>query len=328
MNYNINYSHIGGRFYTCGMCSFRTNDLYGELIPHYRDWGHSKNQEDMKKNNLPFNNQCQIFVKLKLNHIGMKNKLNEVRRNANLNGEFNSKEYDSKMQYHVSLLQIYVNIKHPKFRKFLDNKDKLLKLINEKFLKAFYNKSFEPLNLESLGENFIVQKLQVNDRTFLDYVNAKRSFYAEFNKLLGKNTNEDSVYYPNPDTAATGKRFFLDNEPFLFIRDFYLTPNDPESVPTNNFMPHISVLSTKEHGLSVSDEKINSFIQNVNIPNPINIDQEFSVISEISINKNSIDPNIIKESDKESSYNYWYILGSKEDYFTNDLKNRILSCNS
>lgn len=328
MNYNINYSHIGSGFYTCGMCSFRTNDLYGELIPHYRDWGHSKIQEDMKKNNLPFNNQCQIFVKLKLNHIGMKNKLNEVRRNANLNGEFNSKEYDYKMQYHVSLLQIYVNIKHPKFRKFLDNKNKLLKLINEKFLKAFYNKSFEPLNLENLGENYIVQKLQVNDNTFHEYVNAKRGFYADFNKLLGSTTNQNSVYYPNPDTAATGKRFFLDGEPFLFIRDFYLTPNDSVGIPTNNFMPHISVLSTKGHGSSVSDEKINSFTQNVNIPNPINIDQEFSVISEISINKNSIDPNIIKESDKESSYNYWYILGSKEDYFTNDLRNRILSCNS
>lgn len=328
MSYKINYSHIGGRFYTCGMCGFRTNNLYGELIPHYRDWGHSKNQEDMKRNNLPFNNHCQIFVKLKLNHIGMINKLNEVRRNANLNGEFNSKENDSKIQYHVSLLQIYVNVRHPKFRKFLDNKDKLLKLINDKFIKAFYNKSFEPLNLESLGENYIVQKLQVKYKTFIDYVNAKREFYSEFNKLLGKATNQDSVYYPMPDVAATGKRFFVDNEPFLFIRDFYLTPNESDGKPSNNFIPHISVLSLKDHGIKVSDQQIKSYTQNVNIPNPINIDQEFSVISEISINEKSIIPGLIKESDKIRTDNYWHILAHKEDYFLDNIVNKIKFCNS
>ena len=327
MNYNINYSHIGGRYYTCPNCGFQTsnlpNSLYDELFPHYQDYGHG----DVTKNRTPFFKHSQIFVKLKLNHIGMKNKLNEVRRNANLNGEFNSIENDTKMQYHISLLQIYFNIRHPKFRTFLNNKDKLLKLINEYFISAFYNKSFQPLDLEILGENFIVQKLQVNDKTFLEYVNAKRKFYADLNKLLGNATNEDSVYYPKSDIQAKGKRFFVDGLPFLFIRDFYLTPNDSAGIPTNNFIPHISVLSMKDHGLTVSDEEIRSFTENVQIPNPISINNEFSVISEISINQKSIDTDIINDTDVIRINQKWHTLGYREDYFSNKLREIIKSCN-
>jgi hypothetical protein len=109
-NYKINYNQTGGKTFTCPQGDFITDDLphsqaLTQIITHYRDWGHG----NISRNCFPFAKSCQLFVKLKLNHQGMKYKLSQIRRNANLEGTFNSTENDDNIDYHVSLLQIFIN---------------------------------------------------------------------------------------------------------------------------------------------------------------------------------------------------------------------------
>lgn len=285
---------------------------------------------NLTKRNQPFLNHCQIFVSLKLNHPGMKHKLNEIRRNARkkskVSGVFNSEENDANMQYHVTLLQIYVNVNHPKFRTFLDKKEELLTKINTNFLAAFVNESFTPLTIKKLGDKFIVLDLSINDETFYKYVNAKRDFYTMLNEILSEKPRTKDSYYFDKDKRVTGTRFFFDNQPFLFIKDHYLTKNGSNGKPINNFIPHLSVLSLQD--IVIEEENISELKEGVSIPDPIDISGEFSIKSNISIHNKSKDEEYLNESDVISNDGTFSQLAFREDYFLNYLVNLIKYCNS
>lgn len=326
--YKINYNQIGGMI-KCPNCDFKSSDFFNKMIPHFRDFGHG----DVEKNNQPFYKHCQIFVNLKLNDIGMINKLIQIRRNARkkvvTTGTFNSEENDAKIEYHVTLLQIYVNIRHSMFRRFLGNKNELMDIINKNFLAAFGNESLIPSKLKKLGDKFIVLNLGIDDKTFQKYVQAKRDFYGELNKILGtqKPRYEVSSYF-DKDKKVTGLRFFFGDEPFLFIKDHYLTKNDANGRPKNNFIPHISVLNLQDTGTDIKDEQISEFKEGVEISNPIKINGKFSIKSNISTHNKNIDEKFLLSADKVGNDEFFVKLAFKEDYFVNYLVHLIKSCNS
>lgn len=293
----------GGTTISCDDCKFTTGNVIGLkeaeriLDAHHLDCGHG----DISSNRFPFAKSCQLFVKLQLNHLGMQSRLIQIRRKANLEGIFNSTENDKKIDYHVTLLQIYINTQHPKFQLLLTNKDQICNKINNNFIKAFRGDSFIPGALEKFGR-YLVQNLSINDKTFNKYVNAKRDFYTYLNDLFGWPTSSvDSQYSPRAGVIIDGKRFFVDNKPFYWIPEFYLTP-DIGGTPKNNFMPHISVLNISQHGQPITVKDIAGYSDNVVIPNPITIDVEFNIKSSISYHK-IIDPNhkIIHPNDCDES---------------------------
>ena len=329
-NYKINYNQTGGKTFNCPQGDFTTDDLshpeaLAQIITHYRDWGHG----DISRNRFPFAKSCQLFVKLKLNHEGMKYRLSQIRRNANLEGQFNSSGNDDNIDYHVSLLQIYINTQHPKFQQLLTNKDQICNEINNNFIHAFREEYFRPGALEKLGDSYIVQKLSIDDHIFNKYVNAKRNFYTYLNNLLGHPTSsEDSQYSPRDGVIKDGKRFFVDSEPFYWIPDFYLTPN-VHGTPINNFRSHISVLNISQHSQPITIQNIASYSNNVVIPNLITIDNEFNIKSSISYNR-FIEPSGIRSSEIRSSDGNWNTLVNIETYFpvTHSIISLIRGCNT
>lgn len=328
-NYKINYNQTGGTTFTCNEDNFTTGNLSwpkakSRINDHYLDWGHG----DISSNRFPFAKSCQLFVKLKLNHPGMKDRLRQIRRNASLEGTFNSTENDDNIDYHVSLLQIYINTQHPKFQLLLTNKDQICNKINNNFIEAFREDGFIPGVLEKLGDSYIVQKLSINDETFNKYVNAKRNFYTYLNTLLGNATHIDSQYSPRNGVIKDGKRFFVDSEPFYWIPEFYLTPNI-YGIPINNFRPHISVLNISQDIQSIQPEDIASYSNNVDLPNPITIDNEFNIKSSISYNR-FIEPSGIRSSEIRSSDGNWNTLVNIETYFpvTHSIISLIRGCNT
>ena len=343
-NYKINYNQIGGTNMKCGICGFETGNLQvweasKKIKSHYLDWGHGgllpEKLIDISNNRHTFEKSCQLFVKLKLNHPGMKDILKQIRRKASLDGAFNSMENDNDMDYHVSLLQIYINTQHPKFKYFLDNKDDICNQINSYFIEAFREDSFIPGALEKLGDNFIVQKLSISNETFKKYDNAKTNIYKYLNTLFGNSQYTPSQYSPKQEVIKNGYRFFVSPDidgyeilqPFYWIPDFYFTPKIDESDVKlkNMFKPHISVLNTTQHSKEIQLSDIDSY--RIDLPNPITIDNEFNIESSITYNNKIVDTYLDKQT--ISKEGYWNTLAKLDSYFPlPTIKSLIRRCNT
>jgi len=343
-NYKINYNQIGGTTRKCGICGFSTGNLQSweantRIQGHYLDLGHGPllpgNLIDISKNRHTFEKSCQLFVKLKLNHPGMKDILKQIRRKASLNGAFNSIENDNYIDYHVSLLQIYINTQHPKFKDFLDIKDVICNQINSYFIEAFREDSFIPGALEKLGDNFIVQKLSISNETFKKYDNAKTNIYNYLNTLFGYSEYTLSQYSPKQGVIKNGYRFFVSpdfdgyeiRQPFYWIPEFYFTPksDDGDVKLQNNFKPHISVLNTTQHSKVIQLSDIDRY--RIDLPNPITIDNEFNIESSITYNNKIVDAYLVSQT--ISKEGYWNTLAKQDSYFPlPTIKSLIRRCNT
>ena len=252
-------------------------------------------------------NNCQIFVKLKLNDGDLKTKLLESLKNFNLNIN----------DLHITLLQIYVNMDHSSIEEFLYNRRILLKILNKKLLKAFERTSLKIEDFKCLGEqNYITLNLKFDTETFKQ---AKREFFTELNSILFQGSR------PGIEEAETdfgkGKTFTFNNKIFYFIKDHYMTDEN-----SNSFIPHISFGPSKYYR-NINIGKLSKSVMPLNNEDFL-ISKNFSINSAISTHKNTYSKYEKLQISKSDKGDFVYYEELENNFVKINLINLIISCNS
>ena len=157
-----------------------------------------------------------------------------------------------------------------------------------------------------------------NENIAQKYNEAKIKIKKFLDRILGVPEEKDSDYTKSNGKIIEGKRYFIDEEPFYFISNFYITDVF--------FNPHISILEivnfqeddqTFLDNLSHLLPSTYDLFVNINHPplNPIiTVDNEFNIKTTLS-------------SYNSDSYSF-EISNESNSYYANNKQLLIYSCNS
>ena len=312
--YKINYIGGADKEYICPITgkkftgsNMTTSGFRAHLFDNGYDYGNTRRTRS-------FFSGSTLFVQLELNHIGMINKIENIRKTLKDKLSKDSKLID---KFHITLLKIDFNKNHPQWNKIKQKIDSFIEMINLIFLNVFNNGAFEIASFSRFSK-YIALDLKIPDQIAQKYNEAKFKVKKYLDSILGMSEEIDSNYTNPGGKLIEGKRYFIDEKPFYFISNFYITDV--------LFSPHISILEILDFqeddqvfldNLSHILPSTYDFYFKKNQPplNPIiTVDNEFNVKTTLS--------------SYDSNSHLFVTSNEKTSYYANNKQLLIYSCNS